>query len=636
MTSQSHESDDLGLWYVRDRGRTEGPYAIDVLRTMVQTKRIARHHHVSQDQVTWRRAIEALPADVFGLKHAVPEPNPPETPPLIDGPWGQTTPPLPPPEGTRWTAALGPAILMIVAGGGIICVGALFWVISISIQPGDERLTARITPSLVTLQGLHPSEGKTECFGLIISKQLIVAPFIAATLRNVKAHVEHTDGDLAWHSAYLVTVDPVNKTCVLRSDLGSKVSYLEPPEDKSLPPRAASLRLLRPDRNDRRALEWGTFESIMNSDQPDEMLLIGFDHTKDAHDAPLGRTVVNLDGTLVALVVDRTPAGDNICVPAHEIRTKRREAAGLPADQIMDPIELPSPPPAVAADSRQQTTPDAEEPDQANPNMKPSPKPSSGDQAAPKKQSTEVEENPRVLKGTALDAVTGLATTAIETVDQSLPELPPEKSRELGRTHLKAVLKEHPAIRDGKRPTAARRITDEIIQAAGLTPQKFTVTIVEDDTINAYAFVGQNIVINSGFLDFADGDADMIRFVLAHEVGHIVEGHTDLPFRRQLLTESLAGVGTLASDAIQTILKNSPYNRAQEEEADCFAVRMLRGCNRSTEGGVRFFRKMAAQASTDANGRKKSEDDSIVTELFNSHPDDARRIELLTGSCEDR
>ena len=128
----------------------------------------------------------------------------------------------------------------------------------------------------------------------------------------------------------------------------------------------------------------------------------------------------------------------------------------------------------------------------------------------------------------------------------------------------------------------------------------------------------------------------MIRFVLAHEVGHIAKGHTDLPFRRQLLTESLAGIGTLASDAIQTILKNSPYNRAQEEEADCFAVRLLHGCNRSTEGGVRFFRKLAAQASNGGTDREKNDDNSIVTELFNSHPDDARRIELLSGGCEGR
>ena len=215
-------------------------------------------------------------------------------------------------------------------------------------------------------------------------------------------------------------------------------------------------------------------------------------------------------------------------------------------------------------------------------------------------------------------------------LEPGLPELPPKKAKEIGNDWLAEIRRDHSLCRDRSRTETTRKLAHDLIRAAGKKPADYTVTVVEDEVVNAYAFVGNNIVVNTGFLDFAGRDTEMIQFVLAHEIGHLVEGHVDLPFRRKMLTEGLAEIGELADDTLSGLLKNSPYNQVHEEVADCFAVKLMRSIGASTDGGVRFFRKLSLQESDDADG----EDRPFAT-LFDSHPDHHRRIELISGGCSD-
>lgn len=650
--------DSSGSWYVRDRGRTDGPYSLDALRRMIQTKRLARHHQVSGDGITWHRAVEALPPEVFGVR--APVASPPTSPETIgDGSGSAITggaqPPAPlpvePPSSNpmiQW-AQIGPILLGLASLGAIAAVGSLIVFTILPTRQSDKDLRTRLGPNLVTVQGLHPTKGKTQCFGLLVSKQHIVAPLVAASLQAPKAQIEHTDRKSGWHSAYLLLADPHTNLCVLRADAGSDVTHLTPPTDNPLPAKGVSLRLLKPGQEERRAVEWGTLRSFLNEGGPDEMMLVEFDYDADAADAPLGRTVVSTGGKLEGMVVGRTPDGNVICVPAREIRAKRKDASGLPADHVMDPItlpedqvtpgppsgEVPSAPPEgkSSPEHEQPGKPDHASADEGVAKDAGDPLGNSSPPAAKSgsKNERKGDQGRRVRSESPLGVITDVTKSAVGMIDEALPELPPEKARELGDKHLRAVLEEHRACKDTTRTTRVRRLADDVIRAAGRSPRDFTLTVVEDEENNAYAFVGNNIVVNTGFLNYAATDDDMIVFVLAHELGHIIEGHVELPFRRMLVTEGLAGLGAVADDAIVTILKNSPYNQAQEEDADCFAVKLLGRMGKSTAGGVRFFRKRAGDGAAE-----KGRDEMTVPDLFSSHPDDERRIELLTGGCESR
>jgi predicted Zn-dependent protease len=218
-----------------------------------------------------------------------------------------------------------------------------------------------------------------------------------------------------------------------------------------------------------------------------------------------------------------------------------------------------------------------------------------------------------------------------DVTDSALPELSEETRQELGKEHLDEVLEKHPRTSQQNAVNRVNRLFAEMAQGGDFPHRRFTVTIVEDETVNAYSFIGHNIVMTTGFLDFAGSDDDMVFFVMAHEVGHVQLGHTELPFRRAKAAGTLGPAGTLAHGAAEQVLRVSPMSQAQERDADCYAVRLLRKASRPVDGAVRFFNRM------DEKERKagtREPDDELVGALFGSHPQSSRRIDNIRDGCK--
>jgi predicted Zn-dependent protease len=119
--------------------------------------------------------------------------------------------------------------------------------------------------------------------------------------------------------------------------------------------------------------------------------------------------------------------------------------------------------------------------------------------------------------------------------------------------------------------------------------------------------------------------------IALHEIGHLVKGHVEKPFRRELLAGRLVPGVPQVSDTLNTVLKNSPYNQADEEEADCFAVEIHRKKKWSLEGGVRFFKRIHDEES---RSNDKDAATGTIDAMFSSHPDHERRIEVITNGCD--
>jgi Zn-dependent protease with chaperone function len=648
----------------------------------VTTRRITRQHQVSTDRIEWKKISDVLP-DLFpaAVGPRLPPPGPPapggatdatQVPELelqtgpIDDPWGpeptaEKPQPVPPAQATA-AVVLGLAVLAPIA-----VVGWLAWMF-LGSPTGDRAVADAMRPSMVTVQGIHPQRGKTRCLGIIVSRSLCVAPLMAATLDGAKIEVRHKDGETEWHSTRLQTLDPVTGLCVLRADLGGDVTAINLPEEKGWLERRAAVRLLSPDEDRSCHVDDGTFEKLLNEGDPDEMLQVETDDDSDKHDELLGRVVIDKHGQIAGLVVGRLPTGESLCAPSHELRSKKKEAAKLPADHRLDRADLPpesfppggavgGPPVAMpdpGAGMKDAPAPSAGQP----PENGPPPAPPGGEQGSPAQKNTERTDDdaaaarqapgspsaPAPPRGASRDkskngdellpavvrTATGVVAEAAETV-VPLPELPPDTARELGEKHLDAICKEHRRTRDRVLQRRMRDVADEIFIAADKQPDDYTVTVVEDPEIQAFAFVGGNIVINTGFIDFAAGDMDMIRFVMSHEIGHLVLGHVDMPFRRDLMAGTLVPGAPFVGEQINIAIKNSPFNQADEEAADCFAVDIHRKKRWSIRGGVRFFKKI----STREESEDGDSDATVLDGLFSSHPDHERRIDLLNNGCEE-
>jgi Zn-dependent protease with chaperone function len=473
-----------------------------------------------------------------------------------------------------------------------------------------------------------------------VSRNLAVAPLLAATLDAVKIEARHGADESEWHSAHLMTADPVAGLCVLRADFGRDVKIVDLPDKKSVPSKRAELRLMTADPSGDCDVDHGALAKILEEDEPDEKLQVDLDNDVEEGD-PIGRAVFDSKGLLVGLEVGRLSKSKSLCVSAYEIRAKKKEAAKLPADHRLDRIDLPEPPVAGSGQTPPGQTPPGQTPDDGAPEK-------------PTDQGKDDSKNGKKKTGGSsdvktADAVRGLARAAKGVVDDAvpLPELTAKERKELGDRHREQVLKEHRPVRDEKVQTRIRKIVDGLLKADGRKTKDFTVNVVQDSVNNAYAFVGGNIIVNEGFLAFAGTDDEMIHYVLGHEIGHVVKGHVDMPFRRQKMAGGLPG-GSMAADAVSAVLANSAYSQGQEEDADCFSVELLRKMRISTAGGVRFFNRLNQQGGgkgpddgkdEDAKEEPPADDESAddggraVGALFGSHPDHDRRIELLTNGC---
>jgi Zn-dependent protease with chaperone function len=104
-----------------------------------------------------------------------------------------------------------------------------------------------------------------------------------------------------------------------------------------------------------------------------------------------------------------------------------------------------------------------------------------------------------------------------------------------------------------------------------------------------------------------------------------------MPFRRDLMAGTLVPGAPFVGEQINIAIKNSPFNQADEEAADCFAVDIHRKKRWSIRGGVRFFKKI----STREESEDGDSDATVLDGLFSSHPDHERRIDLLNNGCEE-
>ena len=82
-------------------------------------------------------------------------------------------------------------------------------------------------------------------------------------------------------------------------------------------------------------------------------------------------------------------------------------------------------------------------------------------------------------------------------------------------------------LRDAETESLFADMTAPLIKAAGLSPRNVQVVLIQDSSINAFTAGGQTIYVNSGLLAAAD-NANQVQGVIAHELGHVADGHVAL------------------------------------------------------------------------------------------------------------
>lgn len=163
-----------------------------------------------------------------------------------------------------------------------------------------------------------------------------------------------------------------------------------------------------------------------------------------------------------------------------------------------------------------------------------------------------------------------------------------------------------------------------------LDAEAVQVFVVRSRQLNAYTFgldAPRVVVLYSAL--FERMDADEMRFIIGHELGHVTLGHTWL----NTLVGGMAGLPTSFGGAVLLTLALRRWNRSCEFSADRAGLLACGSLGKATSALVKLVSAGGAPQDMERALRAvEAEDDSLLNVLAQSlstHPMIVRRIEQL-------
>ncbi len=159
----------------------------------------------------------------------------------------------------------------------------------------------------------------------------------------------------------------------------------------------------------------------------------------------------------------------------------------------------------------------------------------------------------------------------------------------------------------------------------------FTIKVVDDPAVNAFALPGGFFYVNTGLIKLAETESELAG-VMAHEIAHVTARHgTRQATRGQIanlasipmaifLPGGWLGYGVYQGVNFAVPMAFLKFSRGFEKEADFLGMQYLYKAGYDPTSMITFFERIQAQQK-----RKKN----AVSKAFSSHPPTGKRIELI-------
>jgi len=178
-------------------------------------------------------------------------------------------------------------------------------------------------------------------------------------------------------------------------------------------------------------------------------------------------------------------------------------------------------------------------------------------------------------------------------------------------------------------------IGNKLVRQLERNPYQFQFYVKKDKEINACAYPGGIIIVNSTLIEKATTD-DELAGVMAHEIGHVIHRHTlkqalhncGLITCLGLVSGGVGGAGD--AEKLETVfalaqkLESLNFSRAQETDADLTGLELEVKAGYSGDGMINFFKRLEKEEN------KLGASSAQLFSLLSTHPmsaDRAARIE---------
>ena len=231
-------------------------------------------------------------------------------------------------------------------------------------------------------------------------------------------------------------------------------------------------------------------------------------------------------------------------------------------------------------------------------------------------------------------AVPALAAAALATACGEAPEERAqvgEEERRIGAGQHDALLAQFGGAYQGPEAAYFRALGEKVAAAAGLEGD-CTFTLVNTDVVNAFAVPGCYIYLTRGMMSIVNSEAELVS-VIGHELGHILEDHSEQQQQRSLLRQLgvLAVALATESETLTRIAGGAAqlftfrYSRTHEHEADVHAVRSLIAAGYDPYEAADMLEALGRHEKFQQGG----EDHHAIPEWGRTHPLTRARVERV-------
>jgi predicted Zn-dependent protease len=209
-----------------------------------------------------------------------------------------------------------------------------------------------------------------------------------------------------------------------------------------------------------------------------------------------------------------------------------------------------------------------------------------------------------------------------------------EKEIALGKQLAQEVEKQAKIIDDPIVAEYINRVGQNIVRNSD-AKVPFTIKVVEDESVNAFALPGGFFFVNTGLILKADNEAELAG-VMAHEIAHVAARHGTRQATKAELANYMsiplifmggwAGYGIRQAAGFLVPMSLLKFSRGYESEADMLGLQYMYKTGYDPASFVDFFEKIQALE------KKKH---GAVAELFSSHPMTDDRIQAAQKNIQD-
>jgi predicted Zn-dependent protease len=255
---------------------------------------------------------------------------------------------------------------------------------------------------------------------------------------------------------------------------------------------------------------------------------------------------------------------------------------------------------------------------------------------AAKEAVKDVQDNPAQYINSAGDLLRSAIGTANDVVTGIAPLTPPEEIS-IGRMFYDDITQGVPLHSSSDLQNQIITWSTPLLDKRKRKELAFTVSVLDDSSMNAFSTVGGYVYVNSGLVSEFERDADAIKFVLGHEIGHIDLGHTTKNATALVQAYRIGGdqAGPILHSMYQFIAQG--YSQDEEFQADAYANDLLKQIGMTKEQRLKGMKRLLAYHEKNGGYQSTAPNTSeaanaIIQQIrrhFESHPHPADRLKRL-------